>query len=154
MAQQILLHNKLHALETAAESEENLIFLSKHHNAAEKFKSELWHQRQSIAALIRHHLRLRPNDTCTVLPRETWIQGNFNVCVLVDVNAGNLSKKLIFRCPIPHAEQQHPGTIDEKISCEVATYIWMQEHCPNIRIPDLFAFGFTDDNHVSISSLP
>ncbi|KAF4980049.1 hypothetical protein FZEAL_3911 [Fusarium zealandicum] len=148
MAQQILLHNNLHTLATAAESEDNLVLLSKHNHAAKRFTLELWHQRQSIAALIRHHLRLRPDDICTVLPHETWIQGGFNICVLVDVNAGNSSKNLIFRCPISHkfAEQQYPGTIDEKVSCEVATYIWMQEHCPNIRIPNLFAFGFTDGN--------
>lgn len=134
------------------DTEDNIVFRCKHQDTAERFKFELWHERQTIAALVRHHLRLRPDDTCTVLPRETWIRGNFNICVLVDINAGGLTKKFIFRCPIPYVGQQFPRTIDEKVSCEVATYIWMQEHCPNIRIPDLFAFGFTDGSYVSISS--
>ncbi|QPG95098.1 hypothetical protein C2857_007660 [Epichloe festucae Fl1] len=58
---------------------------------------------------------------------------------------------------MPHklAEQQYPGTIDEKVSCEVATYAWMQEHCANIRIPTLYAFGFANAGHFThISQQP
>ncbi|EGU76071.1 hypothetical protein FOXB_13409 [Fusarium oxysporum f. sp. conglutinans Fo5176] len=61
--------------------------------------------------------------------------GQLQYFILVDLNASNSTKKLIFRCPIPYAGQQLPRTIDEK------------EHCPNIRIPDLFAFGFTDGSY-------
>jgi hypothetical protein len=46
--------------------------------------------------------------------------------------------------PYKLAEEQHPGTVDEKVSCEAASYIWMQEHCTDIRIPHLYGFGFTD----------
>lgn len=154
MVQQNPLDNKLHILETAAELEDNIVHRSKVEDAAQQFKLEIWHQKQLIAASIRHHLRLRPYDTCTVLPLETWIQGSFNICVLVLVKAGDTIEKLIFRCPIPFIARQYPGTIDEKVSCEVATYIWMQEHCPDIRIPDLYAFGFTDGNYVRFCSLP
>ncbi|KAJ4266990.1 hypothetical protein NW762_003088 [Fusarium torreyae] len=146
MARQILIKNNLHTLNTAAEAEDNLVLLSTHQDAADKFKVELWHQRQSIAALIKYHLRLPQSAVCTILPRESWLQGGFNICVLVDVTTVDSSKKLIFRCPMPHmfAEHLYPGTIDEKVSCEVATYIWMHENCPDIRIPNLFAFGFAD----------
>ncbi|CVK85176.1 uncharacterized protein FMAN_02075 [Fusarium mangiferae] len=146
MARQILFGNQLHTLETAAESERNLLLLYTHQDAAEKFKLELWHQRQAIVNLIRHHLGLPESAICTVLPRESWLQGGFNICVLVDVKRADSSRKLIFRCPMPHkfAESYHPGSIDEKVSCEVATYVWMYEHCPDVRIPNLFAFGFTD----------
>ncbi|KAF1736134.1 hypothetical protein CRV24_005072 [Beauveria bassiana] len=154
MVRQNPLDDKLHILETAAESEDNLVYLSKVKDAAQQLKLDLWHQKQLIAASIRHQLRLHPHDTCTVLPLETWIQGNFNICVLVLVKAGDTIKKLIFRCPIPFVERQYPGTIDEKVSCEVATYIWMQEHCPDIRIPYLYAFGFTDGDYVRSCSLP
>ncbi|CAG2005704.1 unnamed protein product [Fusarium graminearum] len=92
-----------------------------------------------------------------ILPHEKWIHGCFNVCVQAQVTAGNSTKKFIFRCPIPpHAGQQYSGIIDEKVGCEVATYIWMQQHCPEIRIPDLFAFGFTDDSsfiHIKQTSI-
>ncbi|KAF5227862.1 hypothetical protein FAUST_11482 [Fusarium austroamericanum] len=127
------------------ESESNLVHKLKHHKAALKFKRELWDKRNSIVALVKHHLRLDADDTCTVLGRKTWMQGIFNICVLVEVTTGNSSKKLIFRCPIPPHAGQYPSTMDEKVGCEVATYIWMQQYCPDIRIPNLFAFGFTDD---------
>jgi hypothetical protein len=38
--------------------------------------------------------------------------------------------------------------MDEKLGCEIATYIYMEEHCLDIRIPKLFAFGFTDGRQV------
>ncbi|CAF3539881.1 unnamed protein product, partial [Fusarium graminearum] len=128
------------------ESENNLVHKVKHHKATARFKVELWQKRHSIVALIKHHLGLGADDTCTVLASEEWMQGVFNICVIVDMTTGNLSKKLIFRCPIPPHAGQHPGTIDEKVECEVATYIWMQQYCPDIRIPHLLAFGFTDDS--------
>ncbi|CAG2000559.1 unnamed protein product [Fusarium graminearum] len=139
------------------ETEINLVHQFKHQDVSERFKFELWQKRDSIAALIRHHLQLHAGDTCIVLPHEKWIHGCFNVCVQAQVTAGNSTKKFIFRCPIPpHAGQQYPGIIDEKVGCEVATYIWMQQHCPEIRIPDLFAFGFTDDSsfiHIQQTSI-
>ncbi|KAG8667739.1 hypothetical protein FPOAC2_12928 [Fusarium poae] len=128
------------------ESESNLVHKRKHHDAAARFKLELWKKRESIAALIKHHLRLDADDTCTVLARKEWMQGIFNICVLVEVAVGNTNKKLILRCPIPPHAGQPSSTVDEKVGCEVATYIWMQQYCSDIRIPHLFAFGFTDDS--------
>lgn len=51
---------------------------------------------------------------------------------------------------MPHklAENIYPGTIDEKLSCEVGAYCWMQEKCPDIRIPHLYGFGFSNNRHV------
>jgi len=50
---------------------------------------------------------------------------------------------------MPHklAEAKHPGTIDEKLSSEVGAYVWMQEFCPDIPIPHLYGFGFSDNKH-------
>jgi hypothetical protein len=56
------------------------------------------------------------------------------------------------RCPMPHklAEARYPGTVDEKLSCEVGTYAWMQETSPDVPIPHLFGFGFSDGRHVRL----
>ncbi|KAK0103267.1 hypothetical protein ONS95_005300 [Cadophora gregata] len=35
-----------------------------------------------------------------------------------------------------------PGNADEKLRCEVASYLWIQENCPDVSIPYLFGFGF------------
>jgi hypothetical protein len=38
----------------------------------------------------------------------------------------------------------YPRTIDEKISCEVVIYAWVQENSAEISIPVLIGFGFMD----------
>jgi hypothetical protein len=30
------------------------------------------------------------------------------------------------------------GTVDEKLGCEIGTYTWMQDWCPDIYIPHLY----------------
>ncbi|TQN69977.1 hypothetical protein CSHISOI_05534 [Colletotrichum shisoi] len=89
-------------------------------------------------------------DRCTVLPQRDWIRGSFNVCVFVEVNPRTTAcRKVVFRCPMPHklAEAIYPGSIDEKLSCEVGAYAWVEENCPEIRTPHLFGFGFSDNLH-------
>ncbi|KAM3499698.1 hypothetical protein MY11210_009592 [Beauveria gryllotalpidicola] len=78
--------------------------------------ADLWAQRELIGALVRHHLRLGDQDACTVLDPRLWIQGAFNVCVLVEVTSGGLTTKLVFRCPKPH---RLTGIVDEKLSSEI-----------------------------------
>src|SRR5271168_2206864 len=52
---------------------------------------------------------------------------------------------------MPHklAKAKYPGTVDEKLSSKVGTYAWMQYQCPNIRIPHLYGFSFSNHCHVS-----
>ncbi|KAL6869397.1 hypothetical protein ACO1O0_000722 [Amphichorda felina] len=47
---------------------------------------------------------------------------------------------------MPHklAEEQYPGTVDEKLGCEVGAYVWMKWNCSDVRIPHLYGFGFSD----------
>lgn len=131
----------------------NVISKAAHHEAATELYELLWNQRQTIEALVRHHLRLSDQDACKVRPRDWWIHGSFNLCIPVEVRSIRGRKKLILRCPMPHklAEEEYPGTVDEKLSSEVATYAWMQQHCPDVRIPHLYGFGFADHRHVSFT---
>lgn len=141
----------LPTLESAFEEEGNLLLRLQHQHVAQSLRLQLWEDRALIADIIRHHLRLGRNEDCTVLPPATWTQGAFNICVFVKVTKQHVSpRKFVFRCPMPHklAEQQHSGTVDEKLSCEAASYVWMQEHCTDVRIPHLYGFGFTDGSHV------
>ncbi|TWU77001.1 hypothetical protein ED733_007536 [Metarhizium rileyi] len=41
-----------------------------------------------------------------------------------------------------------PGNSDEKLRTEIATYVWLEENCPDVPIPTLHAFGFPDGFHV------
>ncbi|RMD39548.1 hypothetical protein DV735_g5580, partial [Chaetothyriales sp. CBS 134920] len=53
--------------------------------------------------------------------------------------------KFIIRFPLPYKVDgpKSAGNADEKLRCEVATYIWIQDHCPDIPIPRLRGFGFS-----------
>jgi len=53
--------------------------------------------------------------------------GGFNVVIPVTTGANT---RVVIRCPLPLkiAEDRNPGSIDEKLACEAATYIWMQEN--------------------------
>ncbi|KAE8356063.1 hypothetical protein BDV28DRAFT_7353 [Aspergillus coremiiformis] len=137
-------------IESALNEESNVINLAFYKPATDKIYQEIWDQRNSVEALIKHHMALRRQDKCVVLPRHHWIRGSFNVCILVEVHSSSSScRKVVFRCPMPHklAEARYPGSIDEKLRCEAGTYVWVEENCPEIRSPHLFGFGFLDGRH-------
>ena len=135
--------------ELALKKDVNIINEATYPRARRQLFQKLWDRQATIQALVRHHLSLRVEDTCIV--EDQFICGSFNVCIPVKVRSAGFNKNLNFRCPMPHklAEARYPGTVDEKLSSEVGAYIWMQEHCPDIPIPQLYGFGFSDNRHVS-----
>ncbi|KAF2971928.1 hypothetical protein GQX73_g1641 [Xylaria multiplex] len=141
-------------IESAIGEEKNVINWLSYGPATDRFYQELWAQKDSIEALVKHHLALDRGDLCRVLPSHCWIRGSFNVCVFVEVKSGNSARKVIFRCPMPYklAEARYPGSIDEKLSSEVGAHIWIEENCPEIRSPHLFGFGMMDGRHARIGS--
>ncbi|TQN64691.1 hypothetical protein CSHISOI_10738 [Colletotrichum shisoi] len=126
--------------------DENVLLRAGFSSAFQEFRRELVEQRPSIEALARHHLNLADRDNCVVADESDWIRGAFNMCVPIEVESAGHAKRCIFRCPMPHklAETRYPGTVDEKMGAEVGAYVWMQEHCQDIRIPRLYGFGFSD----------
>lgn len=110
-------------------------------------------RQKEIKIIVAHHLRLKSEDECVVSAKGKWIHGRFNICVPVTVPSQD--KSVLFRCPKAPmlAEKQSPGTVNEKISCEAATYAWMQEDCPDVPVPYLFGFGFNDGRCVSIGRM-
>ena len=56
--------------------------------------------------------------------------------------------------PYKLAEAQNPGSVNKKMGSEVGAYIWVQEKCPDIRIPYLYGFGFSDHPHVCRTMTP
>ena len=144
-------HRKPITYESALKKDSNVVNQAAYFKAAEELYRELWDQRQTIEALVKHHLGLSNRDTCIVNAEDQWIRGSFNVCIPIEVRSTRFHKKLMFRCPMPHklAEAKYPGTVDEKLSSEVGTYAWMQHQCLDIRIPHLYGFGFSNHHHVS-----
>ncbi|RMZ76005.1 hypothetical protein DV738_g5194, partial [Chaetothyriales sp. CBS 135597] len=60
----------------------------------------------------------------------------------------------MFRLPLPYKVGGAENG-DEKIRCEAATYIWLQENCPSVPIPRLHGFGLsTGEMFTPIENLP
>ena len=116
-----------------------------------EFKQSLASQSSTLESLVAHHLGLR-SGICKIEDCGKWMMGGFNVVIPV-TTGGNT--RVVIRCPLPPkiAEDRNPGSIDEKLACEAATYIWMQENCSSIRIPFLHGFGFRDGRHVCANLL-
>ncbi|RYO84123.1 hypothetical protein DL764_009376 [Monosporascus ibericus] len=126
--------------ESATQTDRNVINQLAYVPASKALYQSLWEQQHAISAVVKRHLRLCHQDTCTVLPQSQWIQGSFNLCIPVQVTSGARNTKVLLRCPMPHKLPE----VDEKLRCEVGTYVWMQENCRDVRIPYLYGFGFSD----------
>lgn len=139
------------SLSAAQRNERNILARLQRSHATEQLYQELWHDRRTIEAVTAHHLGLISPSACTVQGMETWLIGQFNICIIIHVHDsdGRTSRK-IFRCPMPHkfGEQYSPGAVDEKVRAEVATYAWIETNCPDIPIPYLHAFGFSGNLQV------
>jgi hypothetical protein len=129
-------------VEDAQHSYENYTMLWKHGRDIEHLYQRLGEHRNQMEALTRHHLQLR-KETITVAPCKEWIHGTFNLCIPIEVNYGHACRQFMFRCPMPHknAEAQYEGTVNEKMSCEVGAYVWIQEKCPKLRQPCKLCFS-------------
>lgn len=55
-------------IESAIEEERNIINWVSYGPATDRFYQELWAQKDSIEALVKHHLALGKEDMCNVLP--------------------------------------------------------------------------------------
>lgn len=110
----------------------------------------LFERTGDINALTAHYLGV-DRAQCVVSHWEEWIRGSFNICIPVRVKGqrGETDKTVLMRCPMAYTLGKDIGVVDEKIACEVATYAWMQDHCPEVKIPDLLGFGFSDGRKVS-----
>ncbi|KAF2459630.1 hypothetical protein BDY21DRAFT_384754 [Lineolata rhizophorae] len=121
---------------SAAENETDILRKVDLAGQTRKFYAYLWTHKNEIEAVTAHHLHMSRMERCVVSYQDEWIHGRFNICVpvLVMRKNGTSSRK--------------PGTVDEKMGCEVATYVWMQDNCSEISTPHLWAFAFSDGRAV------
>jgi hypothetical protein len=71
--------------ESVIKKDANIISQAVYLEAATELYDLLWDQRQTIQALVRHHLRLTNRDTYIVDAKARWIRGSFNVCIPIEV---------------------------------------------------------------------
>lgn len=110
------------------------------------YQHELESCRPRLEKIIQRHLGIPQSDFVLSRP-EKWIWGNFNICLPIYINGDHgtrLPRQALIRFPLPHnvGEAFSPGTVNEKLRCEAATYIWLQTECPTVPIPRLLGMGF------------
>ncbi|EGX88183.1 hypothetical protein CCM_09319 [Cordyceps militaris CM01] len=132
------------SLVAAIESEENKLVSRHFPHLQEQFYSSINAQKGELEDLICNLLQV---PSCRIIPSRLWRSGSFNVAILVRLPFG---KNVYLRLPFLHRLGEHtfPGNAEEKLRTEIATYLWLQEHCPDVPIPSLYAFGFPDGSIV------
>ncbi|RDL34710.1 Uncharacterized protein BP5553_07838 [Venustampulla echinocandica] len=133
-------------LDEALSQDENILQQLSYPEKRLDFFYYLFQHRAGIEAIVSFHLGVS-KDVCKVAGEfSEWVHGSFNACIPVYINGPTKSLKNVFiRFPLPYkaGESQYPGNAEEKLRCEVATYIWMQSNCPDVPIPYLRGFGFS-----------
>ncbi|KAL9626972.1 MAG: hypothetical protein Q9204_006902, partial [Flavoplaca sp. TL-2023a] len=136
-------------LDFALEEEHNMLRRLLYWNKRVTLLGYLLNHAVQIEANVAHHLALRHPSDCSLSPLDDWLHGSFNMCVPVHVKRWEqqAEKRVMIRFPLPYkvGEENFPGNAEEKLRCEAATYIWLQQHCPDVPIPRLLGFSFGDN---------
>ena len=140
-------------LKTALASNDDMLLEMSYPRKQEAFFKHLYDHRQDIEGIVRYHLGLHNEAACCIGQVNEWMCGNFNVCIPVYLNELISSKKdrLLIRIPLPYklGEDENEGNVEEKLRCEAASHIWINEKCPSIPIPYLWGFGFPNGQCVN-----
>jgi hypothetical protein len=146
MATLPLLRGESISLEDALTDDDNILRRLDYPLEQRNFCAHLISAKADIEATVSFHLRAR---RCEVADESSWMFGSYNVCLPVTVNPPS-EERVLFRIPLPYkiGESEHPGNIDEKLRCEVATYIWIHRNCPTVPIPVLYGFAFPSGSAV------
>lgn len=111
-------------LETALEDDENVLAKLTYPGLRDDFMHYLRTRKSDIEAIVTRHLDLR-TGSCQVA-EEGWLHGSFSLCIPVNVKDPHYaSRRVLFRVPLPYktGEMNYPGNSEEKLRCEIATYI-------------------------------
>lgn len=141
-----LLRGNSISLEDALTDDDNILHRLDYPQKKKEFWSHLLSHKSDIEELVSFHLRAKH---CQIANENDWLFGSYNVCIPVYVNPPS-EKRVLVRIPLPFkiGEANNPGNLDEKLRCEVATYIWIHENCPTVPIPSLYGFAFPDGQTV------
>lgn len=145
-------------LEAALEEEEDMLLELDYPDQRVDFLVSIYSNREDVTKLVSGHLGLSSSETCRLGEVKEWLHGSFNVCIpiYVDKQDQQAQKRAMIRFPLPYkiGESKFPGNVDEKLRSEAATCIWIHENCPDVPIPELWAFGLVGGQSVCEPSGP
>ncbi|KAH6874937.1 hypothetical protein B0T10DRAFT_200595 [Thelonectria olida] len=139
--------------EDVVDGDEDFIHSQNHEDEKNQFRNFIWDHRDLIQQFIFLHLNLKSGKgyTCFIPPPREWEEGRFNLSFPVEIcdMETKTSRTLMYRVSIPDAlgENDHPGSVEEKVRIEAASHIWVRENTPSVPVPHLYGFGFADDRH-------
>jgi hypothetical protein len=142
-------------LEAALSHDDNILRELSYPAQRIDFFMYLYQRRREIEATVAYHLGFSQVDVCRLADVDEWIDGSFKVCIPVYFErARHNAGRVLVRFPLPYkvGESQHPGNAEEKLRCEVAAFIWIQDNCPGVPIPYLWGFGFPNGQSVCINT--
>lgn len=133
-------------LDQALSDDDNLLAALGYPRQKREFWNYLSAHKAEIEAAVSFHLNVK----CRVADEGTWLSGSYDVCVPVHISPPSTLRVVLVRIPLPYklGEAFRPGNVDEKLRCEAASYIWLQQNCPDIPIPFLYGFGLPDGQTV------
>ncbi|EPE05303.1 phosphotransferase enzyme family protein [Ophiostoma piceae UAMH 11346] len=146
--------------EDALDSESNVVASHAQFQSLLQLYMRLWEHKPAVSTLVAAHMGVSLEHIEMAHP-SAWKRGSFNLVVPMLVNQ-SLQKdpgqnsdqnsqnpeQVLLRVPVPAkvGEEHHPGSVADKLRCEAASYIWMQQHCPEVRIPHLYGFSIPGAN--------
>ena len=140
-------------LTNALEEEENMLFRLAYPSQRFEFFFWILQHRKDFEAIVSSHLSLAANEICRVGKVEEWKHGSFNVCIPMYIDNWSRSPKsrVLLRIPLPYkvGESAYPGNANEKLRTEAATFVWIEDNCPDVPTPHLWGFGFPGGQSVS-----
>ena len=140
-------------LEEALEEEQNMLVRLTFLQKFATFREYPENHRTQIEAAVSYHLNLSRNDTCSLGHMREWIHESFNMCLPLRITrpASLSQSRVMIRFPLPYkiGEEYNPGNADEKLRCEAATYVFIQENCPDIPVAKLLGFAFSGNDCVN-----
>ena len=146
------------SLDAALAAEQNMLLKLTYDQKRSALLDYLYDHKCQIEAIVSYHLNLPATSICYIAPESDWIHGSFNICIPIYVNNqnGHSEKRVIIRFPLPYkiGEEAFPGNTDEKLRCEVATYVWIHENCPDVPVPQLLGFAFSGCHCVGYGIVP
>lgn len=162
--------------EESLADEGNIIAQNQQYKDTIALKILLYENAAGLCQLVAAHLGLESAHVQIDIP-QNWRQGSFNLVLPILIydqavekpiarnpadypdglpfTDASVIRRVVLRWPIPGCcgETYYPGALLEKMCSEVASYIWMQRHCPEVRTPQLYGFGFPTGQHYTQASL-
>ncbi|KAH6715962.1 hypothetical protein BKA61DRAFT_654855 [Leptodontidium sp. MPI-SDFR-AT-0119] len=139
-------------LDEALRDDDNLLPQIQYPRQRQEFFDYLFAHKAEIESIVSFHLSTKH---CRAGDVQTWLSGSFNVCIPVYIDPPSEVRSVFVRIPLPYkvGEAKSVGNAEEKLRCEVASYLWMQENCPDVSIPIIWVWiSEWPDEHTSLFS--